>query len=194
LHLFGWVDESNERVIGPAVPGALSLLAYDELDAEVTGLDAFEPANRPPVQATFQFFHLMVAIGMTLIGISWLGMLLWWRGWLFDTSRRLSRVYLWLLTFAVLLPQISNQSGWFTAEIGRQPWIVYGLLRTSHGLSEAVDAGHVLFSLVLFGLIYLLLFVLFIFLLDRKIRQGPIVAAPEATSAKRYVPESPKEQ
>jgi cytochrome d ubiquinol oxidase subunit I len=159
----------------------------------VTGLDAFDRADRPPVQATFQFFHLMVAIGMALIGISWLGILLWWRGWLFDTSRRFSRAYLWLLVFAVLLPQISNQSGWFTAEIGRQPWIVYGLLRTSDGLSEAVVAGQVLFSLTLFGLIYLLLFALFIFLLDRKIRQGPVVETAAETSAKRYVRSDRKE-
>jgi len=188
LHLFGWVDEEGERVIGPAIPGGLSLLAHDRFEAEVTGLDAFAPADRPPVQATFQFFHLMVTIGMALIGISWLGMLFWWRGWLFDTSRRLSRWFLWLLVFAVLLPQMANQLGWFAAEVGRQPWIVHGLLRTSEGLSEAVDAGQVLFSLILFGLIYLLLFVLFIFLLDGKIRQGPGHATLEHTSAKRYVP------
>jgi cytochrome d ubiquinol oxidase subunit I len=191
LHLFGWVDVENERVIGPAVPGALSLLAHDDLDAEVTGLDAFDPADRPPVQATFQFFHLMVAIGTALIGISWLGILLWWRGWLFDTSRSLSRGYLWLLVFAVLLPQVANQSGWFTAEIGRQPWIVYGLLRTADGLSEAVEAGHVLFSLTLFGLIYLLLFALFVFLLDRKIRQGPILEESPGAPAQRTVSSNP---
>jgi cytochrome d ubiquinol oxidase subunit I len=194
LHLFGWVDVRNQRVIGPAVPGALSFLAYDDFDAEVTGLDAFDVADWPPVQATFQFFHLMVAIGMSLIGISWLGLFLWWRGWLFDTSRRFSRMFLWLLVFAVLLPQISNQSGWFTAEIGRQPWIVYGLLRTSDGLSEAVDAGQVLFSLTLFGLMYLLLFALFVFLLDRKIRQGPVGETVLERSAKRYVPIDHKEQ
>jgi cytochrome d ubiquinol oxidase subunit I len=193
LHAFGWVDTKKERVIGLAIPGALSLLAHGRLDAEVTGLDAY-PVDRPPVQATFQFFHMMVAIGLALIGISWLGILLWWRGWLFDTSRRLSRGYLWLLVFAVLLPQIANQSGWFTAEIGRQPWIVYGLLRTSDGLSEAVVAGQVLFSLILFGLIYLLLFVLFVFLLDRKIRQGPVLEGAAETSAKRYVPSDPEEE
>ena len=193
LHLFGWLDTTNRRVIGIAVPGALSLLAHDNLDAEVTGLDAFDRSDTPPVQATFQFFHLMVAVGMALIGISWLGILLWWRGSLFDTSQRLSRAYLWLLVFAVLLPQIANQSGWFTAEIGRQPWIVYGLLRTSQGLSEAVEAGQVLFSLTLFGLIYALLFALFIFLLDRKIRQGPVTEAAMETSAKRYVPSADKE-
>ena len=113
---------------------------------------------------------------------------------MFDSSRRLSRAYLWVLVFAVLLPQIANQAGWFAAEIGRQPWIVYGLLRTSEGLSESVGRGQVLFSLTLFGLIYLLLFALFIFLLDRKIRQGPVVEPPVETSAKRYVRGSRKEE
>lgn len=193
LHPFGWIDLENERVIGPALPGTLSLLAHDDLNAEVTGLDAFDPNDRPPVQAVFQFFHLMVAIGMALIGISWLGLLLWWRGWLLDTSRGLSRAYLWTLVFAVLLPQISNQTGWFTAEIGRQPWIVYGLLRTTEGLSESVEAGQVLLSLIMFAAIYMLLFVLFIFLLDRKIRLGPVMESPAETSAKRYVPGGPKE-
>ncbi len=193
LHAFGWVDEENERVIGPAIPGALSFLTYDDFNAEVTGLDKY-PVDRPPVQATFQFFHLMVAIGMALIAISALGLVLWWRGWLFDTSRRLSVAYLWLLVFAVVLPQISNQAGWFAAEIGRQPWVVYGLLRTSEGLSEAVVAEQVLFSLILFGLIYGLLFALFIFLLDRKIRQGPSLETPEESSAKRYVPSDSEEE
>lgn len=188
LHLFGWVDEASETVTGLALPGALSLLAHDDPRAEVTGLDAFDRADRPPVQATFQFFHLMIVIGLALIAISWLGILFWRRGWLFDTSRKSTRIYLWLLVFAVVLPQISNQAGWFTAEIGRQPWIVYDLLRTSEGLSEAVDAGQVVFSLVVFGLIYTLLFALFIFLLDRKIRQGPVGETPGDTSAKRYVP------
>jgi cytochrome d ubiquinol oxidase subunit I len=188
VHLFGWVDVKNERVIGPAVPGLLSLMAHNDIDAEVTGLDAFPAADRPPIQPTFQFFHLMVGIAGALIGISWLGVVLWWRGWLFDTSRKLSRLYLWLLVFAVLLPQAANQAGWFTAEIGRQPWIVYGLLRTSDGLSEAVVAGQVLFSLILFSMMYALLFSLFIFLLDRKIRQGPVAEPVTETSSKRYVP------
>jgi cytochrome d ubiquinol oxidase subunit I len=80
---------------------------------------------------------------------------------------------LWIFVFSVLLPQIANQIGWITAEVGRQPWIVYGLLRTSEGLSKAVEAGQVLFSLILFMLIYLGLFILFIYLLNEKIKHGP---------------------
>ena len=188
LHPFGWVDERSRRVVGPAVPGALSFLAYGDFNAEVTGLDAFGPEDRPPVQAVFQFFHLMVAIGMTLIGLSLLGVFLWWRGVLFAGESRFARLYLWTLVLSVVLPQMANESGWFTAEIGRQPWIVYGLLRTSDGLSEAVSAQHLWFSLILFGLIYILLFVLFIFLLDRKIRQGPVPEAAAETTVKRHMP------
>ncbi|MCB0270869.1 MAG: cytochrome ubiquinol oxidase subunit I, partial [Calditrichaeota bacterium] len=75
--------------------------------------------------------------------------------------------------FAVLLPQIANQVGWFTAEMGRQPWVVYGLLRTSDALSASVTANQVLFSLIMFFLIYALLFALFLYLLDKKIKHGP---------------------
>jgi cytochrome d ubiquinol oxidase subunit I len=110
----------------------------------------------------------MVGIGMTLIAISLLGGFFWWRGELAE-----KRWYLYILLGAVLLPQFANQLGWMTAEIGRQPWIVYGLLKTSDGLSTSVDPGQILFSLIMFIVIYALLFVLFIFLLDRKIKHGP---------------------
>ncbi|HWU39516.1 MAG TPA: cytochrome ubiquinol oxidase subunit I, partial [Candidatus Acidoferrum sp.] len=81
---------------------------------------------------------------------------------------------LWIFVFAVLLPQIANQLGWFTAEVGRQPWIVYGVMRTAAGVSPLVTPGHVITSLVFFTLVYLALFVLFIYLLDQKIRHGPL--------------------
>ena len=80
---------------------------------------------------------------------------------------------MWIFVFSVLLPQIANQIGWITAEVGRQPWIVYGLLRTSEGLSKVVEAGQVWFSLILFILIYIVLFILFIYLLNEKIQHGP---------------------
>jgi cytochrome bd ubiquinol oxidase subunit I len=74
---------------------------------------------------------------------------------------------------SVLLPQIANQMGWYAAETGRQPWVVYGLLRTSDALSKAVTANQVLFSLILFTLVYTLLFILFLYLLNKKIQHGP---------------------
>src|SRR3972149_6373710 len=110
----------------------------------------------------------MVAIGFFLIAISILGVFLWWRGKLFN-----HRWLLWIFVFSVLAPQIANQIGWIVAEVGRQPWIVYGLLRTSEGLSKVVTAEQIWFSLILFAVIYLFLFILFIYLLNEKIKHGP---------------------
>ncbi|MEZ5357302.1 MAG: cytochrome ubiquinol oxidase subunit I [Candidatus Zixiibacteriota bacterium] len=168
LYLFGWVDEENETVIGPSIGGMLSYLVHGDSEKPITGLNAFRPEDRPPVQSVFQMYHLMVAIGFTLIGLSLLGVLSWWRGWLFE-----KRWLLYIFVFSVLLPQIANQLGWFAAEVGRQPWIVYGLLRTSDAYSPSLSSGEVITSLILFGLIYALLFALFIFLLDHKIKKGP---------------------
>ena len=169
LYLFGWVDEDNQKVnFGIAIPGMLSYLIDFDTNTKVTGLNSFKEEDRPPVNIVFQSYHLMVGIGFALIGISLLGIFFWWRGTLFK-----QRWMLWIFVFSVLLPQIANQIGWITAEVGRQPWIVYGLLRTSEGLSKAVEAGQVWFSLILFTLIYIGLFILFIYLLNEKIQHGP---------------------
>ena len=169
LHLFGWVNDENQEInFAVAIPGMLSLMIDGTTEQKVTGLNTFPEDERPPVNIVFQAYHLMVAIGFTLIGISLLGLFFWWRGSLFD-----KKWMLWIFVFSVLGPQIANQVGWITAEVGRQPWIVYGILRTSEGLSKTVEAGQVLFSLIMFGIIYLFLFVLFIYLLNEKIKHGP---------------------
>ncbi len=169
LYLIGWVDQESQEVYGIKIPGMLSYLIYGDTETHVAGLNSFPEDERPTkVNVVFQAYHLMVAIGMTLIAISILGMFFWWRGELYE-----KKWYLYLLVGAVILPQIANQVGWVTAEVGRQPWIVYGLLKTSDGISTSVDAGQILFSLIMFILIYALLFTLFIFLLDRKIKHGP---------------------
>ena len=169
MYLFGWVNEAEQRVTGVGVPGMLSLLIHGDASKPVTGLNAFPPQNRPPVNPVFQAFHAMVGVGMALIGLSLLGAILLWRGTLFET-----RWLLWICVFAVLGPQVANQLGWFTAELGRQPWIVYGLMRTAAGVSPWLTAGEVLTSLVFFTLVYLALFVLFLYLLGQKIRHGPL--------------------
>jgi cytochrome d ubiquinol oxidase subunit I len=169
MYLFGWVDEEAQEVkFGIEIPQMLSYLIAGDLEHPVKGLNAFKPEDRPPVNIVFQTYHLMVAIGFALIGISLLGLLLLWRGKLFSY-----KWFLYILAFSVLLPQAANQLGWISAEVGRQPWIVYGLLRTSDALSKAVSADQVLFSLIMFFLIYSLLFVLFIYLLNEKIKKGP---------------------
>ncbi len=169
LSLFGWVDEEAQRFVGVSIPGMLSFLVHGDATKPVTGLQAFPPQDRPPVNPVFQAYHAMIGIGMGLIGLSLLGVFLWWRGSLFET-----RWLLWVFVFAVLGPQVANQLGWFTAEVGRQPWIVYGLMRTADAVSPVVTSGQILASLMLFLLIYLALFILFVYLLDQKIRHGPL--------------------
>jgi cytochrome d ubiquinol oxidase subunit I len=169
MWLFGWVDDENQMVTsGVKIPGMLSYFIYGDASQPVIGLNHFPEDERPPVNLVFQTYHAMVAIGMALILIAWLGLLYWWRKSLWE-----KRWYLYLLVGSVLLPQAANQLGWFSAEVGRQPWVVYGLLKTSQGLSPTVKAGEVMTSIIFFGIVYLMLFVLFIYLLNEKIQHGP---------------------
>lgn len=168
LAIVGYVDEQNQKVQGLEVPGLLSYLVYHNIHATVKGLDAFAPQDRPPVESCFLFFHGMVAIGFTLLLVAALGCFFSWR-----KKLTCHRWLLWILVFSVLGPEIANQLGWFAAEVGRQPWIVYGLLRTPAGLSKVVRADTVLTSLALFTFIYFLLFAVFIYLLNHKIQHGP---------------------
>jgi len=169
MYLFGWVSKEKQTVWGLKIPGGLSFLIDFDFKTPITGLNAFPEEDRPgQINAVFQFYHLMILIGILLIALSVYGCYLWWRSRLFGKK--------WLLVvfvFAALLPQIANQVGWFAAEMGRQPWVVYGLLRTSDALSESVSANQVIFSLILFTAIYLLLFVLFVYLVNKKIQLGP---------------------
>jgi len=169
LHILGWVDEANHRVIGVEIPGLLSWMVTGSAGAPLPGVASFPADQLPPLSLTFQSFHLMVALGMALIGLTVVGVALLPRGRLFQT-----RWALWAFAWSVLAPQAANQLGWMTAEVGRQPWIVYKLMRTADGISRSVRGPEVVFSLVLFTLIYLLLLVLFLYLLDQKIAHGPL--------------------
>ncbi|HSI86616.1 MAG: cytochrome ubiquinol oxidase subunit I [Candidatus Methylacidiphilales bacterium] len=194
LTLFGYVDPKTQTVHGPQIPGMLSFLCYMDFQKPVIGLneqpsDTYLKARYPTatpeqlpeirkrywpiVPLVFQTYHLMIGIGGACLGLVLAGLFLWWKGWLFDTERKLTRWYLIALVFSVIGPQVANQAGWLTAELGRQPWIVYGLLKTSQGLSKVVTANQILFSLILFAMVYLLLFAVFIYLLTRKIQHGP---------------------
>lgn len=168
MYLFGYVNNENQTVNGVKIPGGLSFLLHNSFTTPVKGLKAFPVADRPKqVNAIFQLYHIMIAIGMIIIGLTLFAMFLWWRGKLFN--------YKWLMlvfSFSVLLPQLGNQVGWFSAEMGRQPWVVYGLLRTSDALSKSVKSNQVMFSLILFTFIYTVLFALFIYLLNKKIQHG----------------------
>lgn len=169
LYLLGWVDQENQEVTGLKVPGGLSFMLHQDFETPVTGLNAFPEKDRPSqVNAVFQFYHIMVAIGIFLIALSLFALWQWKRGKLFQ-----KKWLLWTFVFTALLPQIANQFGWFAAEMGRQPWVVYGLLRTSDALSKSVRANQVLFSLILFFIVYFILFLLFVYLMNKKIKSGP---------------------
>ena len=168
LYMFGWVDEDNQHTYGLKIPGMLSYLVGGSTTSQVTGLDTFKPEDRPPINVVFQSYHIMVMIGMALILLSWVGLILWWRKSLFKI-----RWLLWVFVFSVLGPQLANQLGWMSAEVGRQPWIVYGLLRTKDAFSPVVSSGEVISSLIMFSAIYILLLALFVFLLNMKIQAGP---------------------
>lgn len=169
LYLLGWVDNEKQEVTGLGVPGGLSFLVHQDFNEPITGLNAFPKEDQPSqVNAVFQFYHIMISIGMFLIALSFYACFLWWKGKLFET-----KWILWIFSFSVLLPQIANQAGWFAAEMGRQPWIVYGHLRTSEGFSQEVSANQIVFSLVLFLVVYSLLFLLFLYSLNKKIKHGP---------------------
>ena len=171
MYILGYVDKRQEKTRGISIPGGLSFLTYGSFKTPVTGLRAFKPEDRPSqVNSVFQFYHLMIFSGVAMIFLSLLGCWLWWRKKLFEY-----RWLLWVYALSVLLPQVANQAGWFTAEMGRQPWVVYGMLRTSDALSRSVTANQIVFSLILFTIVYIVLFALFLFLLNRKIQHGPVV-------------------
>ncbi|MBF0489841.1 MAG: cytochrome ubiquinol oxidase subunit I [Candidatus Omnitrophica bacterium] len=168
FYILGIVDDNKSEVNGLKIKGMLSYLTTGDFNKPVQGLESFKKEDRPPVAIVFQSYHGMIIIGIVCMFLVFTAVILLWQKRLFESTW-----FLKLLVPAVLLPQLANQLGWITAEVGRQPWIVYGLLRTSEALSKSVQANAVLTSLIMFTLIYTLLFVLFIFLLDQKIKHGP---------------------
>ncbi len=177
LLIFGLPDAEEGTVHSAVqVPGLLSFLVAFDTQAEVKGLNDFPRDEWPPLGLTFYSFHLMFILGLYFIGLTALGVFLLWRKKLFG-----SRFYMTLAFFSLPLPLVANELGWIAAEVGRQPWIVYRLLKTSDSISVTVPAGQVLASLIMFSAIYLLLGVLWVFLLRREVKKGPEVA-PEVAS------------
>ena len=168
LSIAGWVDTAQQITHSIKIPDLLSLLAYHSIHAPVRGLTSFPVNDRPNTAVVFQTYRVMVGSGIAIAVISIYGVYLWIRGKLYET-----RWFLWVLVFAVFLPQIANETGWMTAEMGRQPWVVYHIMRTSEAVSTSVTMPEVLTSLVLFVGIYVFLFAVFILLLSMKIKHGP---------------------
>lgn len=168
LSVIGYVDVKNQRTVGLEIPKMLSFLLFGDTQAEVKGLDQFPQKDWPNVQAVFQTYHLMIATWGLMFLTVLMALWMWRRGTLFQNNWMLG----WMV-FSVFLPQIGNQAGWVSAEMGRYPWIVYNLLRISDGLSKTVTANQILGSIILFCLVYFFLFILFIYLLNEKIKHGP---------------------
>lgn len=175
MYIIGWVNNKTKTTSGIKIPGGLSFLLHYDFTTPVNGLKSFKENETPQqVNAVFQVYHLMIAIGVCLIALTLYGSWQWKTGRLF-VMKWLMHVFMW----SVLLPQIANQAGWFAAEMGRQPWVVYGLLKTSDALSKSVSANNIIFSLILFTVVYLVLFILFLYLLNKKIQHGPDTEIPD---------------
>jgi cytochrome bd ubiquinol oxidase subunit I len=170
LVIIGQPNVDERKIDNPViVPNALSFLTYRRWKAQVDGLDKFPqdvwPSN---IELLYYSYHIMVGLGSIFIVIMLVAALQLWRGKLFT-----SRWMLWILLLALPFPYIANTAGWMTAEIGRQPWLVYQLMRTADGYSKMVSAGNGMFTLLGFLGMYTVLGILFLFLVRREIEQGP---------------------
>jgi cytochrome d ubiquinol oxidase subunit I len=174
LAILGQPDLENRRLDNPLIiPKALSFLTYRAWSAEVRGLDSFPKSDWPDfIPLVYYSYHVMVGLGTIFIAILLVAVFLLARGSLYS-----SPWMLWILMLAFPFPYIANTAGWITAEAGRQPWVIYGLMRTPLGISPRVSEGNVWFTLIGFFGMYLVLGVLFLFLVYREVEHGPVPAA-----------------
>ncbi len=182
LIILGQPDVQKRRLDNPLeVPRMLSFLTYRQWTADVKGLDSFPQELWPDrIALLYYSYHVMVGLGTIFIAVMIIAAFLLWRGGLYQ-----SRWMLWLLMICVPLPYIANTAGWMTAELGRQPWLIYGLMRTAHGASPRVGAGNAWFTLIGFMGMYAVLAILFLFLVWREIEIGP---EPRARRGQEGVP------
>ena len=179
LAMIGQPNVAERKLDNPIqLPAVLSWIAYGDFSANVRGLAEYPQADWPTnIELLFYAFHIMVGLGTLFVGVMGLAALLLWRG-------RLARArwLLWTLALAFPFPFIANTAGWMTSELGRQPWLVYGLLRTAEGASPTVHAGATLFTTLGFAGLYFVLGALFLVLVAREIHHGPRppVGTPEA--------------
>ena len=177
LVLIGQPDIPQRKIDNPLpVPKMLSFLTYRAWEAEVRGLNAFPEDTWPDnIPLLYFSYHIMVGLGTIFIAIMVVSALLLWRKKLFR-----ARWLLWILLLSLPFPYIANTAGWITAEIGRQPWLVYGLMRTSAGYSKMVSAGNGWFTFLGFLGLYMVLGILFLFLVRREIENGPVAETAAA--------------
>jgi cytochrome d ubiquinol oxidase subunit I len=170
IAIIGQPDVERRRLDNPlTIPGVLSFLTYKRWNAEVRGLTEQPRENWPDnIPLLFYSFHIMVGLGTIFIAVTGLSVVLLSISRLYQT-----RPVLWLLMLMLPFPYIANTAGWMTAELGRQPWLIYGLMRTSEGASNNVSAGNTMFTLLGFLGMYTVLAMLFFFLMLREIEHGP---------------------
>jgi len=178
--ILGQPDEEHRRIDNPlAVNKVLSFLIYGHTSAEVKGLNEFPkdvwPTNIPLL---YYSYHIMAGLGTIFVAVMVVAVFLLWRKKLFA-----SRWMLWILMLCLPFPYIANTAGWMTAEIGRQPWLVYNIMRTTEGYSKNVHAGNALFTLLGFMGLYTVLAILFLYLMHREILHGPGGALSDANIA-----------
>jgi cytochrome bd ubiquinol oxidase subunit I len=179
LAIIGMPDTTRGQLLDPlVVPDVLSFLTYGNFHATVRGLNDYPRELRPPVQITYYAYHIMVGLGTIFIGVLLLGVLLWWRRLLVR-----SRWFLWILLTQLPFPYIATEAGWTVTEVGRQPWLVYGLLQTAQGASPSVVAAETIFTLLGFAGMYALFGLVFLYLLLRIVAAGPAEASAEAAPA-----------
>jgi len=177
MYILGWTDQKTQHTVGLAVPCLLSFLTDQNFDASVTGLEATPQADWPEVNLVFQMYHLMINLGMLFIAIGSAACALWvWKRKLW-TNRWMLRA----LVASVFLTELATLSGWWTAEFGRQPWIVWNVLRTAGAQSPNVGTGQLIFSIGMFVVLYAVVLYTFLRLLDRQIKQGPPPPSDEST-------------
>lgn len=169
IALFAFPTEPPPKLQAPIeIPGLLSWLAFGNVHAKIQGINEFSKDDIPPLFITFVAYHNMVLLGLLFILLMAIAVYKLYKKTLWDSKK-----FLKLLVWAIPFPLIACQLGWISAEVGRQPWIVYKLLRTSQAASINVSAPEILFSIILFAIIYILLASILIYLLAKKIKQGP---------------------
>jgi len=170
LAIMGQPDVDKRRLDNPfVVPSALSFIIHSRWDAEIKGLTSYPEDTWPDqIPLLYYAFHIMVGLGTLFIAVMACSALWLWRGKLFE-----AKPLLWALMLFLPLPYVANTAGWMTSELGRQPWLIYGLMRTSVGSSPFVSSGSATFTLLGFMGIYSLLFMLGLFLIWRELDHGP---------------------
>ncbi|HJW08884.1 MAG TPA: cytochrome ubiquinol oxidase subunit I, partial [Holophagaceae bacterium] len=176
INLIGQPNVAERRLDNPIrIPGVLSFIAYGSFSSDVTGLNDIPQDQWPTsIELLYYSFHIMVGLGTLLIAVMALAWFLDWRGRLATL-----RPMLWALMLAFPFPYIATTAGWMTAELGRQPWLIHGLMRTAAGASANVHAGQTAFTLIGFCGLYFVLGLLFVFLIGREIAHGPAGAGAE---------------